>query len=327
MKQKEVIKNIAVIGVGYWGTILINSLYKINCKNIFVYDKQSKNLATIKKRFPKIIIAKSYFELLENKDVKSFLLATPPNTNYDLCKKAINHNKNIYVEKPVVKNINELKRLKKILKNKKNIFMTGYIYCYNDYINYIKKIINRNFLGEIKYINLIRKNFGPIRSSVSSSMDLSSHDISILIHIFKKNFDQINSSNHSVLKNNIHDITNLSYKMGKIKIDINSSWLYPEKLRKIIIIGKKRMLLFDEMNAHNPIKIYNKYAEYPKVDFFSNKFFSKKIKIFEGKSRSIKIRSKPALVNELNHFFYCIKNKKKPITSIYFAEKILKKIN
>ena len=160
---------------------------------------------------------------------------------------AIKFNKDIYVEKPVVKTIKEIIKLKKLLKQKKNIFMSGYIYCYNNYVNYIKKIITNKSLGEIKYINLIRKNFGPIRSTVSSPLDLSSHDISILLHVFNKNFNSIKTINHSILKKNISDITNLSYKMDKIKIDINSSWLFPEKIRQIMIVGSKKMLLFNEM--------------------------------------------------------------------------------
>lgn len=324
--MKIIESNIAVIGSGYWGTILINSLYVLNYKKIYVFDKSKKNLLIVKKRFPNIIIDQNYYQLLRNTNIKFFFLATPPEINFNLCKMAIKFNKDIYVEKPVVKTIKEIIKLKKLLKQKKNIFMSGYIYCYNNYVNYIKKIITNKSLGEIKYINLIRKNFGPIRSSVSSALDLSSHDISILLHVFNKNFNSIKAINHSILKKNISDITNLSYKMDKIKIDINSSWLFPEKIRQIIIVGSKKMLLFNEMDPINPIKLFNKYAEYPKLDFFSNSFFNKKIKFFEGKSKTIKLENKPALLNELNHFLDCVKNRTEPLTSIDFAEKVLRKI-
>lgn len=320
-------KNIAVIGCGYWGTILINSLYKINCKNIFVYDNKKENLETVKKRFPNIKTNKNFSQLLKSKNIKSFFLATPPDVNFNFCKKLIENNKNIFVEKPVVKTIAEINKIKKLLFKKKIIFMSGYIYCYNDCINFIKKIIKKKFLGEIKYINLIRKNFGPIRHSVSSALDLSSHDISILLYIFQKKISVIKYINHSILKKKINDISNMFYKIGKIKVDINSSWLFPEKVRKIIIIGTKKMLLFNEMEPANPIKIFNKYAEYPKLSFFNKKYFNKTLKFFVGKNVSVKINNKPALLNELNHFFYCVNNKKKPITCIDFAREVLKKIN
>ena len=318
---------VAVIGAGYWGTILINTLYKLNINNIYIYDLKNKNLRIIKKRFPKIIIAQSYSKLLHNKKITSFLFATPPEMNLKLCKNAIKFNKNIFIEKPVVKNLNQLIKLKKMLYKKKLVFMTGYIYCYNDYINCIKKIIKQKKLGKIKYINFIRKNFGPVRKMVSSDLDLSSHDVSILLYIFGKVMKKIHSCNHSILKKNINDISNLSYKLGSLKIDINSSWLYPEKIRTITIIGSKKMLLFDELNIKSPIKIFSKYAEYPKINFFSEKHFSKKVKMYQGKSSEIKLKTKPPLINEIEHFFECIKFNLKPITSINFAEKVIKIIN
>lgn len=320
-------ENIAVIGAGYWGTIIVNTLLQIKCKKIFIYDNNFNNIQLLNRRYPKLIACKTYLEILKNDSIKSILIATPPSVNFEICKKAIEYNKNIYIEKPVVKNLNQMLKLKKMLLKKKKVFMSGYVYCYNDYINYIKKIIKKKSLGNIKYINLIRKNFGPVRSDVSCNLDLSSHDISILLHLFNHKIKKINCLNHSILKKNIFDINTTSYKIGKIKIDTNSSWLYPEKLRKIVIVGEKKMLLYDEINLNEPIKIFDKYAKYPKIKFFENKFFDKKVKLYIGDSKVIKLKDTLPLVNELKHFFNCIKYKRKPLTSIDFAYEVLKILN
>ena len=118
-----------------------------------------------------------------------------------------------------------------------------------------------------------RQNFGPIRNKVSAAYDLATHDLSILYYLFNKKIVLRNSINHDILRKGNFDISSLNLLSGNIKIDINVSWLNPEKIRKIIIIGSKKMLLFDEMNIKEPIKIYNNYVSFPKIDKFSKNYF------------------------------------------------------
>ena len=134
---------IGVVGCGYWGSNIIKTLQQLGIKNIFIYDKNIKNSLLIKKNFKSAKIAKNFNELLINKNIKSLIFATPPSENFYLCKRALKNNKNIFVEKPVVKNKELLRELHKLSVLKKLIFMSGYIYVYNDYINYIKKILKK----------------------------------------------------------------------------------------------------------------------------------------------------------------------------------------
>ena len=143
---------------------------------------------------------------------------------------------------------------KEVKKNKIKLTF-GYIYIYNDYIRYLKKIINSKRLGKIRYINFQRQNFGPIRNKVSAAYDLATHDLSILYYLLNKKIILKKSINHDILGKKNFDISYLNLKAGETRIDINVSWLNPEKIRKIIIIGSKKMLLFDEMNIYEPIKI------------------------------------------------------------------------
>ena len=155
--------------------------------------------------------------------------------------------------------------------------MSGYIYLYNDYIKFIKKVIKKkNLLGKIFYVSCERLNLGPVRNDVSAAWDLSSHDIAICNFLFDDNLQIINSGGYDFLKKKVNDISLISAKIKDIRIDLKSSWLNPEKVRKIIILGKKKMLLFDELDFQNPIKIYNKYATYPKIQNFNKKFLLKK---------------------------------------------------
>ncbi len=312
-------QKIAVIGSGYWGSIIINTLIKLKFKNITIFDKSTKNKKIAKKKFKLIKFEKNFSNILEDKDILNVFVVTPPSENYLIVKKLILKKKNIFLEKPGFKNVEDIKKIKNYLKKSKSKLMFGYIYCYNNYINKIKEIIDKKLLGEIQYISFNRKNLGPIRSDVDVDYDLTSHDLSIIKKIFNK-LPKIKSyKKYSLLKKNVSDISNLHLKLNDIDIDINNSWLNPTKERLIKIIGKKKMLSFDELNLEEPIKIYNQYAKYPKLDFFDKRFLKSKALIYKGRSKSIKLNTSSPLVNEIKTFF----NFKKTITDINMAKDIL----
>ena len=311
----------ALVGCGYWGTNIAKSLIPIK-EAIYVFDVNKNNTKILKKRFPNFInIEKNFLNILHNKKIKNIILATPPSKNFKLLKMLVKNNKNIFVEKPGLKNLKEINFLKNIKNNK--IMMFGYIYMFNNYINFIKRFIKNKQNGKILYLKFQRQNLGPIRNDVSVSYDLSSHDLSILYYFLEGLPNNLIENSYSILRKKNPDISNLSAKFKNIYIDIQNSWLNPDKIRRITVVTKKKMLLFDEMKSDNKIVVYNKYAEYPKISEFDDKFFSQKAKIYYGKNFAPKIKQNNPLFDELIYFFKCVKNKKNPITDINFAKKIL----
>ena len=312
-------QKIVVIGSGYWGSIIINTLIELKFKNITIFDKSNKNKKIAKKKFKLIKFENNFSNILNDKDILNVFVVTPPSENYLIVKKLILNKKNIFLEKPGFKNVKDIKKIENYLNKSKTKLMFGYIYYYNTYIEKIKEIIDNKILGNIQYISFSRKNLGPIRNDVDVDYDLTSHDLSIIKRIFNK-LPKIKSyKKYSLLKKNISDISNLHLKLKNIDIDISNSWLNPSKERLIKIIGKKKMLSFDELNLDEPIKIYNQYAKYPKLDFFDKRFLQSKALIYKGKSRSIKLNSLSPLVNEIKTFF----NSKKNMTDINMAKEIL----
>ena len=312
-------QKIVVIGSGYWGSIIINTLIELKFKNITIFDKSNKNKKIAKKKFKLIKFENNFSNILNDKDILNVFVVTPPSENFLIVKKLILNKKNIFLEKPGFKNVKDIKKIENYLNKSKTKLMFGYIYYYNTYIEKIKEIIDNKILGNIQYISFSRKNLGPIRNDVDVDYDLTSHDLSIIKKIFNK-LPKIKSyKKYSLLKKNISDISNLHLKLKNIDIDISNSWLNPSKERLIKIIGKKKMLSFDELNLEEPIKIYNQYAKYPKLDFFDKRFLQSKALIYKGKSRSIKLNSLSPLVNEIKTFF----NSKKNMTDINMAKEIL----
>jgi len=268
----------------------------------------------------KLNVINNFENILADVSIKNILIAVPPTKNFNLIKKSIYFKKNIFVEKPGVTSLSKLKILNESAKKNNIKLMFGYIYCYNSQILKIKEIVSKKLLGEILYMNFQRQNLGPIRNDIDVDYDLSSHDLSIINKIFGKLPKILSFKKYDILKKGISDISNLHLKLDKTYIDINNSWLSPTKIRKISIVGKKKMLLFDEMNTENPIKIYNQYAKYPRIEQFNKKFFERKALVYSGKNYSVKVKSTPALNDELKHFF----NAKKVETNFKLAYKILK---
>ena len=173
-------QKIAVIGSGYWGSIIINNLINLKFKNIIIFDKSLKNKKIAKKKFKIVKFENNFQNILKDDNIKNIFVITPPSENLKIVKKLLTFNKNIFLEKPGFHKLTDLLKIQKYLKKSKSKLMFGYIYCYNNYIDKIKEIINKKVLGEIQYISFSRKNLGPIRNDVDVDYDLTSHDLSII---------------------------------------------------------------------------------------------------------------------------------------------------
>ena len=325
MLKKKSKEFTVLIGAGYWGTNIARNLIKLCKTKLYIYDKNKANINILVKKFPnKFIISNNYKSLLENNSIKNFVFATPPSQNFKLVSKALIFKKKIFLEKPGFKNYEEIQKIKSRYSNEINNIYFGYIYMFNNYIKYIKNFIQNKKNGKVIYVKCQRQNLGPIRNDVDVNYDLSTHDLSILIYFFGDKIKVLSNLRHNILKKNIADISNLSLKIKDFFADINNSWLNPDKIRRITIITNKKMLLFDEMKQYKKIKIYNKYAEYPKIKNLSKINFFKNAKIYEGNSFEPKIKDNDPLYDELNYYLYS--NKKRNIINFKLASKILKLI-
>lgn len=317
--------NSAIIGCGYWGSIIANNLREITKKKIYLYDKDKKNLDNLKKKIKNTEILNTIDDICNNKQIKNVFLITPPSQSYNIALKLIKYDKNVFIEKPGFVNLKQFNHIIKVNNKFKNTLMFGYVYLFNKYIIKIKNIIKKKKLGKILFIKSIRENLGPIRTDVDCNYDLASHDLSIISFLLNNNSLKINNSiKYKILNKKITDISTISLKLKNTEIEISTSWLSPEKVRKLIIIGSKKMLVFNEMSIKNKMLVFNQYANYPEVKKLNKIIFSKKPKIYKGSFSTINIKeNKNPVQNEINHFFNCIKNKKKPLTNLVFSKKIL----
>lgn len=315
---------VAIIGCGYWGTNIIKTLISLKISKIYCHDNDLKNLKKIKDRFKNVIICQKIREIIDNENIKIVFICVPTTLIYQYAKIFLQNKKNVFLEKPVSTDAKKISHLISLSKKNNVKIMSGYIYLYNKLIKYIKEQIAKKNLGEIKYVELNRKNYGPIRDDVSSLWDLASHDLSIIKYFFSGKIKKPRYLKSQITKKNIHDICSINFLINKIIVNINVSWLYPEKIRQILIVGSKKILMFDELNTSHPVKIFDVIKKYPYARNLPMFYFNPQKGIVIKKPYVPKFKKISPLKDEL---IYCLNNMsrdKKIYTDGAFALSITK---
>ena len=300
--------NYAIIGLGYWGKNyyrILNSNDNINLSAV-VDSNQNINLDEGIQHFPDL-------EHLLNSEISidAAIVATPTNTHYDITKKLLNNGINVLVEKPLSTKSNEASELINLADEKNLVLLVDHTFLYNEAINFAIKSIQNGEIGSLLHINFERTNLGPIRSDVSCLWDLTTHDVSILNAITPEEPTKIRASSFNTSQAESFDMVNVSLNYeNNLFVTMFSSWLHPEKTRKIKIVGDKKMIVFDDLNFNEPIKIYDKKFDqiYDKEisQNNNNSFFSFSI----GDVVSPFIQNSEPLQQVVKHFMSSIKNDK-----------------
>ena len=298
--------NYAIIGLGYWGKNyyrILNSNDKINLSAV-VDSNQNINLDEGIQHFPDL-------EHLLNSEIniEAAIVATPTNTHYEITKKLLNNGINVLVEKPLSTKSNEASELINLADEKNLVLLVDHTFLYNEAINFAIKSIQDGEIGSLLHINFERTNLGPIRSDVSCLWDLTTHDVSILNAITPNEPTQIRASSFNTSQTEAFDMVNVSLNYeNNLFVTMFSSWLHPEKTRKIKIVGDKKMIVFDDLNFNEPIKIYDKKFDqiYDKEisQNNNNSFFSFSI----GDVVSPFIQNSEPLQQVVKHFMSSIEN-------------------
>ena len=298
--------NYAIIGLGYWGKNyyrILNSNDNINLSAV-VDSNQNINLDEGIQHFPDL-------EHLLNSEISidAAIVATPTNTHYEITKKLLNNGINVLVEKPLSTKSNEASELINLADEKNLVLLVDHTFLYNEAINFAIKSIQDGEIGSLLHINFERTNLGPIRSDVSCLWDLTTHDVSILNAITPNEPTQIRASSFNTSQTEAFDMVNVSLNYeNNLFVTMFSSWLHPEKTRKIKIVGDKKMIVFDDLNFNEPIKIYDKKFDqiYDKEisQNNNNSFFSFSI----GDVVSPFIQNSEPLQQVVKHFMSSIEN-------------------
>lgn len=302
---------VAQIGIGYWGPNLLRNLVSNSrCQVVRVVDLSEERRAYVNKLYPSVEVTNDLQQVLEDKSIDAVIIATPVATHFDLAIRCLESDKHILVEKPMAKSAEEVDKIGRLASKKDKIAMVGHTFLFNDAVKYVKKIIDDGTVGELRYISSQRLNLGRIRSDVDALWNFAPHDVSIIQYWLNDiTPESVVKRGVDYLQNNIDDVVfmNIIYP-NKVMANIHVSWLDPVKVRRMTIVGTKKMVIYDDM-AENKITIYDKGIDRKAILGENMDYDNQNFPIFNYRSGDIvipKITFREPLNVEINHFFDCI---------------------
>jgi predicted dehydrogenase len=251
---------IGVIGYGYWGPNIVRNFNTANGSQVvMVCDMNQQSLKKVKKAYPDMRVTPDCIELIKDPKVDAVAIATPVFTHYELAKKALEEGKSVFIEKPFTYTVAEGEELVEIAEKKKLKIMVDHTFLYTGAVRKIKQLIDEDVLGELYYFDSIRVNLGLFQHDVNVVWDLAPHDISIMDYLIGKKPQAVLATGSEHFGRNLEDIAYLTfYYSNNFIAHINVNWLSPVKVRTMLIGGKKMMLVWNDLEPDEKIKIYDK---------------------------------------------------------------------
>jgi predicted dehydrogenase len=256
---------VGVIGCGYWGPKLARNFHESpEMELAYVSDFRDDRLAHMQHLYPAVRVTRDYHALLAS-DVDAIAIATPVWTHYRLAIDALRAGKHILVEKPLAASVVEATEIAETADRLGLAAMVGHTFQYNPAVNAVRDLINRGELGQVYYINATRVNLGLLQPDINVIWDLAPHDISILLHVLNLEPRQVSANGGVYVQKDrgLHEAAYMTLQFpGGILANIHISWLDPVKIRRITIVGSRKMLVYDDI-AENKVILYDKGVDLP----------------------------------------------------------------
>ena len=314
--------NIGVIGCGYWGPNHIrNFTWLPNCNVLICCDRDVKRLEHMKRLYPSIETTREAADLYNDQRLDAIVIATPVFSHYELAKESLQNCKHVLVEKPMTHSVQSSLELIKLSEDMNRVLMVGHTFEYTAAVNKVKAIMDSGELGEPLYISSIRLNLGLFQHDINVTWDLAPHDISIITYLLDEIPVSVNCQGKSHYKKDIEDVSTLTlnYANGVIAF-IHSSWLDPNKVRKTTVVGSKKMLLYNDIEAQEKIKIYDKGVDAPPYyDTYADFQFAYRY----GDIHSPRLDDYEPLKLQAEHFLDCILNGHTPRSDGYSGLRVV----
>jgi predicted dehydrogenase len=251
--------NIGIIGYGYWGTNLVRNFYGAkDCRIKAVADGRLERLEVLARNFPTIKCVTEVDDLINDPAIDAVVIATPVFSHFPLAKKALMQGKHVLLEKPMTASVEEARILINLAEQKGLILMVDHTFLYTGAVEKMKELIDRDELGNLKYVDSTRINLGLFQADVNVLWDLAPHDISILSYLIREKPFSVNATGITHTANDIENIAYLTvnYQSGFIA-HFSCSWTSPVKVRMMLIGGDMKMIMYNDLEVTEKVKIYD----------------------------------------------------------------------
>ncbi len=301
---------VGVIGYGYWGPNIVRNLRGLDGSHVeLVCDKREESLKKSKHAFPEVNVCSDATEVIRSPKVDAVAIVTPVWTHYELTKAALENGKHVFVEKPFTATVTQAEELIELAERKRLTVMVDHTFLFTGAVRKIRELIDKGTLGDLYYYDSMRVNLGLFQHDVNVVWDLAPHDLSIMDYLIAQKAEAVVATGQAHL-NGHEDIAFLTiYFPGKVIAHINVNWLSPVKVRTTLIGGERKMLVWNDLEADEKIKIYDKG-----VDIKSQEnVYQLLVSYRSGDMWSPQVEQVEALKLELAHFVDCVINRKTPI--------------
>jgi len=297
------VPSVAVIGTGYWGKNLVRNFHNLGVLKL-VCDKNETLLDKVRKQYAGVETCLAFNDVILHDNINAVVISTPAETHYPLAREALLTNKHVFVEKPLSLTVEEGRELLELAQKNQLTLMVGHILQYHPAVIELKKLVDQGELGKIQYLYSNRLNIGKIRAEENILWSFAPHDISVILMLLGEIPETVYATGGSYLQHQIPDttLTTIDFPSG-VKAHIFVSWLHPFKEQKLVVVGDKKMAVFDDVSQE-------KLQLYPhKIEWLQRIPVAAK-----AEAELIPIKKDEPLRAECQHFLNCVANGHTPKT-------------
>ncbi|HYM49812.1 MAG TPA: Gfo/Idh/MocA family oxidoreductase [Candidatus Limnocylindrales bacterium] len=251
---------IGLVGCGRWGLNYLRAFSELDgCRVVAACDVSRDRLQAAERRLPGLTTSTELEAFLATPGLQAVVVATEATRHFAVTEAALRGGKDCLVEKPITTDAAQARSLRDLAERESRILMVGHVFRFNPGVVYLQKLIAQGALGELQYLTFTRTNLGPIRSDVNVVWDLMTHDVSILLHFLNQAPAWVSGQGASFLSPGCEDIAFATLHFtGGVTANIRASWLDPRKVREITVVGAGKMAFFNDLEAQEPVRIFDK---------------------------------------------------------------------
>ncbi|MGI9121230.1 MAG: Gfo/Idh/MocA family protein [Acidimicrobiales bacterium] len=295
---------IAVVGVGYWGPNLVRNLsVLIGPDSVVVVDRSAARIAAISAQHPSVTGCLSLEEALADDQVEAVIVATPVTLHADIAKRSLEAGRHVLVEKPLAASVAEAAELVVCAEVQDRILMVGHTFLFSPRVEAMADYLRSGRLGQVQYATSSRLNLGLHQHDIGVIWDLAPHDFSILFHLLGEFPTSVQTSGRATVRTDSLDVAfiNMTFASG-IVASVDVSWLAPRKIRNTVVVGDQQMMVYDDLDSEEPVKIYDKGVVMPDPENFGEHQLTYR----HGDMLAPYVPAREPLAQELSHFLSCM---------------------
>src|ERR1051326_6990632 len=314
MRINQKIAKVGVVGCGYWGPNLVRNLKQSSdCHLKLLCDVSEQRLSHMRRLYPDLVTTTNFQEILNDREIEAVVIATPVRFHYEMAKACLNAGKHVFVEKPIARTVAEAEELVGLADCLGKVLMVGHTFLFSPAVRRMKEIIDAGDVGKVQYVSARRLHLGLFQKDINVAWGLAPHDISIILHLLGEEPQSFSCQGSSHVTRGIEDVTMMYLTFARNRCAfIQNSWLDPKKVRQMTVIGSRRMIVYDDTEPLEKLKIYDARVEVPPhYDTFAEFTYS----YHYGDAYIPYIKQEEPLKLECQHFLDCIREENLPITN------------